>query len=143
MLKQLLIGSSTLTLLFVSSLPTQAQRTMSPVLTVSQAPVSAEELQKFVSAMRKVQAIQQNSQMETMRVIQREGLSPERFKQIHQMQRNPQARRVATVTLQERQRFELAMTKVNKIQNQTQSTEKHWCSGRCLPKGRSRQQVWA
>lgn len=123
MLKQLLIGSSTLTLPFASSLPTQAQiqPNMSQMLTVSQAQVSAEELQKFASAMRKVQVIQQNSQMETIRVIQREGLSPERFKQIYQMQRNPQARRAATVTQQERQRFELAVTKVNKIQNQTQS----------------------
>lgn len=123
MLKQLLISSSILTISFASSSFAQAQtqRNTSQVPAASQVQVSGAELQKFATAIKKIQAIQQNSQVETTRMIQREGLSLERFKQIYQVQRNPQARRAVTVTQQERQRFELAIAKVNKIQNQTQS----------------------
>jgi hypothetical protein len=123
LLKQLLISSSILAVLFTDSLSAQGQtqKTTSQASVVSQAQVSKADLQRFARAIQKLQVIQRNSQMEIARVIQREGLSLGRFKQIYQVQRNPQARRTVVVTQQERQRFELAIAKIGKIQNQTQS----------------------
>lgn len=122
-LNQLLISTSILTVLLAGRLPAEAQtqKTTPQASAASQVRVSTAELQKFASAVQKLQIIRQNSQAEMARAIQREGLSPERFKQIYQVQRNPQARRTLAVTQQERQRFELAIAKIGKIQNQTQS----------------------
>lgn len=122
-LKQLLINSSILIGLFACSLSTQAQaqQTTSQAPALAQAQVSTADLQKFAIAIQKLQVIQRNSQVEIARVIQREGLSVKRFKQIYQTQRDLQARKTLVVAQQERQRFELAIAKISQIQNKTQS----------------------
>ncbi len=121
MFKLFLTGSSVLALL-LAGLSAQAQ-TQAPALqpkqVAPQANVSQQELQKFTSAIKQLQAIQQQSRTEMVQAVQRHiGLSEQRFVQIYQAQQNPQSG--TKVTQQEKQNFEKAITQIKAIQQQSQ-----------------------
>ena len=95
-----------------------------PPQTQQQAPqtkVSQEELQKFANAVKKLQPIQQQAQTQVAQVIKQQNLSEQRFGEIYQSSRNPQAQPTAKVTPEERKKFEQASTQIQKIQESTQT----------------------
>lgn len=95
-----------------------------PPQTQQQAPqtkVSQEELQKFANAVKKLQPIQQQAQTQVAQVIKQQNLSEQRFGEIAQSSRNPQAQPTAKVTPEERKKFEQASTQIQKIQESTQT----------------------
>lgn len=120
MFKLFLTGSSVLALL-LAGLSAQAQTQApapQPKQVAPQANVSQQELQKFTSAIKQLQAIQQQSRTEMVQAVQRQGLSEQRFVQIYQAQQNPQS--AAKIPQQEKQNFEKAITQIKAIQQQTQ-----------------------
>jgi len=120
MFKLFLTGSSVLVLL-LASLSAQAQTQApapQPQQVAPQANISQQELQKFTSAIKQLQAIQQQSRTEMVQAVQRQGLSEQRFVQIYQAQQNPQSG--TKVSPQEKQNFEKAITQIKAIQQQTQ-----------------------
>jgi hypothetical protein len=125
MIKQLLSGGSFFALLLASSLSAQAQiQQPAPKPQAPAAPqvqIDAEELQKFANAIKQLQVIQQESITEMTQVVQREGLSEQRFMQIYQTQQNPSAQPTAKITPEEQQNFEQASTRIREIEQQTQS----------------------
>lgn len=125
MLKQLLSVGSSLVLLFASSLSAQAQaQKPAPKPQAPAAPqvqIAPEELQKFSNTIKQLQVIQQGAVTEMTKVVQRGGLSEQRFMQIYQAQRNPSAQPTPKITPKEQQNFEQASTKIKDIQQQTQS----------------------
>lgn len=95
-----------------------------PPQTQQQAPqtkVSQEELQKFANAVKKLQPIQQQAQTQVAQVIKQQNLSEQRFGEIYQSSRNPQAQPTAKVTPEERKKFAQASTQIQKIQESTQT----------------------
>lgn len=83
-------------------------------------PVSESEVEKFASAVKEFQSIQQEAQQEANQIIEGEDLSPERFSQILQTQQNPQAEAPAPeVSSEERQKFDQALEKLNTLQQST------------------------
>lgn len=95
-----------------------------PPQTQQQAPqtkVSQEELQKFANAVKKLQPIQQQAQTQVAQVIKQQNLSEQRFGEIYQSSRNPQAQPTAKVTPEEKKKFAQASTQIQKIQESTQT----------------------
>ncbi len=86
-----------------------------------QTQVSQAELQKFANAVKKIQPIQQQAQTQVAQVIKQQNLSEQRFGEIYQSQRNPQAQPTAKVTPEEKKKFEQASAQIQKIQETTQS----------------------
>jgi hypothetical protein len=82
--------------------------------------VKPEELQKFASAIKKLQVIEQESQIQMQKAVQDEGLSEERFKAILQAQQSPTTPPKAEVSQEEKQKFEQASAKVGKVQEESQ-----------------------
>jgi hypothetical protein len=83
-------------------------------------PVSESEVEKFASAVKEFQSIQQEAQQQANQIIEGEDLSPERFSQILQTQQNPQAEAPAPeVSSEERQKFDQALEKLNTLQQDT------------------------
>lgn len=95
--------------------PPQAQQ-QAPQTQVSQA-----ELQKFANAVKKLQPLQQQAQTQVSQVIKQQNLSEQRFGEIYQSSRNPQAQPTAKVTPEEKKKFEQASTQIQKIQASTQT----------------------
>ncbi len=125
MRRQLLLGGSILALLLAGSLParTQAQEPASQLQAqeASQAKISQEELQQFAKAIKQLQAIQQESEQKVVKAIQGEGLSQERFREISQLQQNPETQSTTEVTEEEMQSFEKAAARVTELLQAAQS----------------------
>lgn len=124
MFKQLLTGGSFFALLLASSLSAQAQIQQTPRQTqepaVPQVQIAPEDLQKFSNAIKQLQVIQQESITQMSQVVQREGLSEQRFIQIFQSQRNPRAQPTVKITQEEQQKFEQANTRIREVQQKNQ-----------------------
>jgi hypothetical protein len=88
---------------------------------VPQVQIEPEELQKFSNAIKQLQVIQENSVTQMRQVVEKGGLSEQRFMQIYQAGRNPSAQPTAKITPEEQQNFEQASTRIKKIQQETQS----------------------
>ncbi len=83
------------------------------------ADVSQTELEKFASTVKQFQTIQEEAQQQADQILASEELSPERFSQILQSQRDPQTQPSPAVTTAERQNFEQAMEKLAELQKTT------------------------
>ena len=127
MRRQLLLGGSVLALLLAGSLPAlaQVQESASPsqpqAQEASQAEISQEELQQFAKAIKQLQAIQQESEKKVVKAIEGEGLSRERFREISQVQQNPETQSTTEVTDEEMQSFEKAVARVTELLQAAQS----------------------
>lgn len=140
MFKRLLTGSAVFTLLLVGSLPAFAQaqapgtapatpkpeapqREASPQPGAPRAEVSQADLQKFANAVKKIQAIQQESEKKMIQAIESEGLSPQRFGELLQAQQTPegQPNQQAGVSREEMQKFEQVSARLTAVQEEAQS----------------------
>lgn len=149
MLKQLLVGSSLCAGLWMVALPVQAQTPGSqapdteapsprPAQPTTPAPgntapnatpgttaptnteVSDGEIEKFANAIKEFQTIQQDAQQQATQILEGEQLSWERFNQILQSQRNPEAQPASPeVSAAERQRFDQAISKLDELRQST------------------------
>lgn len=122
-MKQFLSGATIFALLLTGSLPAQAQSQQaapSPQAPTPQVQIDPKELQKFSKAVKQLQVIQEKSVTQMRQVVERQGLSEQRFMQIYQAQRNP-SKPATKVTPVEQQNFEQASTRLKKIQQETQS----------------------
>lgn len=101
--------------------------------TQPQTEVSQEELQQFAQAYKQIQQIRQDSEVKMVEAVQSEGLSPERFIEISELQQSPQApqgqetpespegQQTAEISAQEQQGFENAKNKILEIRQQSES----------------------
>lgn len=87
----------------------------------SQTDVSQEELQKFANAVKKLQPIQQEAETQINQAIQQQDLSEERFGEIYQSRQNPKAKPEKKITREENKKFEQVSTKIQEIQQATQT----------------------
>jgi hypothetical protein len=131
MLKQILAGCSLVTVLAVSHLPVQAQTppaqqpaappAQQPTApTAPKTPVTSDELKKFASAVKQMLVVTSDAETQMMAAVQKEGLSPTRFKEIYQAKRNPQAKPANPVTPKEQQSYDQAVAQLTKIQQDAQ-----------------------
>lgn len=134
MLKQILIGSSVCVGLWVAALPAQAQSSdqqtpteppasqsqpATPQASPAASDVSQSEIEKFANAVEQIQSIQSGAQQQANQILQQEQLSPERFSQILQTERNPQAQPSSEVSAEDRQKFERVSSQLNQLQQTT------------------------
>ncbi|MGI0489340.1 DUF4168 domain-containing protein [Pantanalinema rosaneae CENA516] len=123
MLKQILASCSLVTVLAVSTLPVQAQTppAQQPTApTAAPTQVSSEELKKFASAVKQMLVVTTEAETQMMAAVQKEGLSPTRFREIYQSQRSPQAKPTNPVTPKEQQSYNQAVSQLTKIQQDAQ-----------------------
>ncbi len=123
MVKNLLAGCSLLVVLAVGSLPAQAQNP-SPAPAPSQsapANVSPDELKKFAGAIKKVLVIAQGMETDMVQAVKKEGLTEQRFNEIHQSRQNPSAKPTQQVTPKEDQSYKQALTQLTQIQKDAQT----------------------
>lgn len=80
--------------------------------------ISDEQLEKFVKVSQKVQGESMKQQQEMMKMIQDEGLSPERFNQMYKAKQNPN--KEVDATSKEKEQYSAAMGKINKMNKQSQ-----------------------
>lgn len=132
MLKQLLVGSSALMLLFAGSvsaqgaseLQTQEQDMSQEQVTPDPAApqqqqvdlqVDEEELQRFANAVEQIQTIEQTAQEEINQVLEGSGFSRERFSELYQAQQSPESGATTEATPEEQQSFDQAVTQIETI----------------------------
>lgn len=131
MLKQVLLGSSALMLLFASSVSAQgaselqtqernlSQEQGSPAPAAPQQQVDPqvdqEELQRFANAVEQIQSIEQAAQSEINQVLEQSGFSRERFGELYQAQQSPEANSAVEATPEEQQSFSQAVTQIESI----------------------------
>ena len=80
--------------------------------------VTDEQLKKFVKVSQKVQGESMKQQQEMMKVIQDEGISPERFNQIYKAEQNPN--KESDASGEEKKQYDAAMKKINAMNKQSQ-----------------------
>lgn len=126
MLKQGLITGTALVGLLLSNAPAQAQaqqppQNPAPQRQVVESDVSSQELQQFASAVQELQVIERDTRQKMVQAVEEEGLTEERFVEILQSQRMPDAEASSNVDQTELQQFEQAQVKLGEIQQQSQS----------------------
>lgn len=122
MLKSLLAGGVVFALWFVSSsLPAQAQAMPAQEQQVPASQISDQELEQFASVIKQLQSIQETGEAQMIEAVQSEGLSPERYLEILQGQRNAETQPTSEVTDEEQQNFEQARNRLVEIQQMMQS----------------------
>lgn len=80
--------------------------------------ITDEQLEKFVKVSQKVQGESMKQQQEMMKVIQDEGISPERFNQIYKAEQNPN--KESDASGEEKKQYKAAMSKINAMNEQSQ-----------------------
>lgn len=138
MFKRIFVGGSLCAGLWLLALPAQAQTPTSPAPTqpqpttpeASPAPanpaatnteVSDSEIEKFANAIKQFQTIQQDAQEQATSILDGEQLSWERFNQILQTQRNPEAQSTTEISSEEQQSFDRAVSKLGELQQSTRT----------------------
>jgi hypothetical protein len=156
MFKQILVGGSLCAGLLLVALPSLAQTSaptrqtpsgqtpsnqspanQSPApqsgsgTTPASTPVSQDEIQKFASAIKQLQSIQQDAQQQASRILEGEQLTPERYGQILQSQQGTQSpsqgqgqgqgqtQPTPQISAQERQKFDRANSKLDELRQST------------------------
>jgi glucan-binding YG repeat protein len=99
----------------------QPPQSLPPGQQAPQTQVSQDELKKFASAIKKLQPIQQEAETQITQAIQQQELSEQRFGEIYQSRQNPKAKPTTKITPEENKKFEQASTRIQKIQESTQS----------------------
>jgi hypothetical protein len=132
MLKQFLVGSSALMLLFAGSVSAQgaselqtqeqdtSQEQVNPAPATPQEQqvdlqVDSEELQRFANAVEQIQTIEQTAQQQINQILEQNGFSRERFGELYQAQQSPEAGATAEATPEEQQSFDQAVTQIESI----------------------------
>ncbi|MBM0744195.1 DUF4168 domain-containing protein [Phormidium sp. CLA17] len=120
MMKYLLATCSLMALLGMGhSLPALAQSTPSAPATPKSA-IADNDLQKFVSAAKKLEAISIDRNTQVTQAVQKEGLTVDRFKEIFLAQKDPKAT-TNQISNDEKQKFDRAIAQLNTIQKETQT----------------------
>lgn len=78
--------------------------------------VSPLELQQFIQAVKQLQKVQMETQEKLGEALKSERLSPERFQEIARYRSNPESPLSSPITPPEQERFDKAITKIQKIQ---------------------------
>jgi hypothetical protein len=86
-----------------------------------QTEVSQQELQKFANIVKKLQPLQRGALSQIQGAIKQQNLSEQRFGEIYQSQKNPQAQPTKKVTPEEKKKFAQVNAEIAKIQETTQS----------------------
>lgn len=127
MLKKILTGGSVVVVLMANAFMAQAQTQQpapQPQAPATTTQISPEDLQKFANSVKQLQMIDRKTQTEMLQAVKEAGLTEERFMEIYQSQRNPQAQPKTEVSQSDKQRFDQAFAKIQQIQQQTQSQMK-------------------
>lgn len=123
MLKSMLLGGLVSTSLLLTPVTVRAQAgqltvPQSSTQAVSPTSVTPIELQQFVQAIKQLQVVDRQNQQKMAKVLQDEGLSPQRFSEIgRSLQRgvNP----ADPISEDEKQKFQRAIEKMGKIQQES------------------------
>lgn len=102
------------------SLPALAQSTPSAPAT-SKPAIADDDLKKFVTAAKKLEAISIDRNTQVTQAVQNEGLTVDRFKEIFLAQKEPNAQANSKVSDAEKQKFDRAINQLNQIQKETQT----------------------
>jgi hypothetical protein len=124
MLKSMLLGglAGTSLLLVPVAVLAQAGQLASPqpsTQAASPASVTAIELQQFVQAIKQLQVVDRQNQAKMAKVIEEEGLNPQRFSEIGQSLQNPNTPPANPISEEEKQKFQRAIEKMGKIQQES------------------------
>lgn len=124
MFKSLSITSIALLLLLTFSTPALAENSIS-IAQAPQAPetetatdISSQELEKFATAIQKIETIQMESRNQVGETIEGEGLTAQQFRDILEAQRNPEIENEASE--EELEQFESASEQLVQIQREAQ-----------------------
>jgi hypothetical protein len=150
MLKQILTGISLCAFLSLAGFPAQAQTQQqpkpqaqprnqtapesapgSPSSGASNSQVSSQEVQKFANAIKEMRTIQNDAHNQAEQVIQKQGLTVDRFNALLQSQQpqsssqsqpqaQPNAQASPQASPQEQQKFQQALTELTQLQQDTQ-----------------------
>lgn len=77
-------------------------------------PVTDDELQKFITIFTQVQMENQKIQQEMLKVVEENGLTPQRFQEIQQAQANPNS--TAEVSAEEKKSYDAVMSILQEMQ---------------------------
>lgn len=131
MYKQILSGTFVVALLLAAGLPVRSQTTeQAPPSTTQEqetpkaAEVSSEELEKFASAFKQIQTIQQDYQGRMVQAVEQQGLSQERYVQIQESQKNPSAQPNSEISQEDMQNYEQANATISQLQQEATSKMK-------------------
>jgi hypothetical protein len=78
--------------------------------------VNQDELKRFASAVKKVQVVYRDTSTEMSGAVRKEGLTEERFTEIHQARKDPAAKPAKAITPDEQKQYERAYTQLTQIQ---------------------------
>ena len=101
---------------------TQSSQLSLPTLSTQatpSSPVSPLELQQFVQGIKQLQSIDRRNQAKMAQVIEKEGLSPERFKEIAQNIQQPTPTLEPPISEQEREQFARIVEQMEEIQKES------------------------
>lgn len=123
MLKSMLLGGLVSTSLLLVPVAVRAQAgqlsvPQSSTQAASPTSVSPIELQQFVQAIRQLQVVDRQNQQKMAKVLEGEGLSPQRFSEIGQSLQN-RTNPANPISQDEKQKFERAVEKMGKIQQES------------------------
>lgn len=120
MMKYLLATCSLMAMLGMGHLPALAQSTPSAPAT-SKPAIADDDLKKFVTAAKKLEAISIDRNTQVTQVVQKEGFTVNRFKEIFLAQKDPKAQTTNQISNDEKQKFDRAIIKLSEIQKETQT----------------------
>ena len=116
-------GLAVVTLAFTpSQAKTQSSQLSLPTLSTqatAPAPVSPLELQQFVQGIKQLQSIDRRNQAKMVQVVEKEGLSPERFQEIAQNIQEPNSTLEPPISEQEREQFARIVEQMEEIQKES------------------------
>jgi len=119
----ILAGCSLLAVVLLGGLPALAapvQTAPTPAI-VAQASPSPDEMKKFASAVKQLLALAETTDTQMTQVVQKAGLTAERFNEIHRGTRDPNAKPKTPVTPQEQQSYDRAVAQLTQMQKDAQS----------------------
>ena len=105
-----------------SEAKTQSSQLSLPTLStqaVSSSSVSPLELQQFVQGIKQLQSIDRRNQAQMAQVIEKEGLSPERFREIAQNIQQPNTTLEPPISEQEQEKFARIVEQMEEIQKES------------------------
>lgn len=128
MIKFFLVGGVVSVLSLTAPLAAQSQ----PPLTAPQwyaqetapASVTPQELEKFANTIKELRTIGQEAEKQMARAVEAQGLTPERFLAISEIQSNPNDTEAKDISALEKKQFEQALKKVQDIAQQTQAKQR-------------------
>jgi len=129
MIKYLLATCSLMAMLGVGNLPALAQSTTSAPApskhaiapATSKPAIADDDLKKFVTAAKKLEAISIDRNTQVTQAVQKEGLTIDRFKEIFLAQKDQKAQTTNKISDDEKQKFDRAIVQLNQIQKETQT----------------------